>query len=164
MNYYQEYWPRPAGRDLSLGVYWMNSIAQCANPLCQKSWLRFCNLKLSRIVYLERNLSPSCQRFHKGYSCQQTRSSSWVARDTFQCSTFFCSELFEQTPSRKWLELHCSLSHISIKLLVVLVACIYIKLANDIEPYFHSMSISIFPPACISNHLLTSYHSGNLQS
>ena len=35
-------------------------------------------------------------------------------------------------------------SHISIKLLVVLVAYIYIKLANYIDPYFHSTSISIF--------------------
>lgn len=43
------------------------------------------------------------------------------------------------------------------------MAYIYIKLANYIDPYFHSMSISIFSPACISNHLLTSYHSGNLQ-
>lgn len=43
------------------------------------------------------------------------------------------------------------------------MAYIYIKLANYIDPYFHSMSISIFPPACISNHLLTSEHSGNLQ-
>lgn len=54
-------------------------------------------------------------------------------------------------------------SHISIKLLVVLVAYIYIKLANDIHPYFHSTSILIFFPACISNHLLTSYHSRNLE-
>lgn len=54
-------------------------------------------------------------------------------------------------------------SHISTKLLVVLAAYIYIKLANCIHAYFHSMSISAFSSACISNHLLTSYHSRNLE-
>lgn len=43
------------------------------------------------------------------------------------------------------------------------MAYIYIKLANYIHPYFYSMSISVFSPACIANHLLTSYHSRNLE-
>lgn len=54
-------------------------------------------------------------------------------------------------------------SHISIELLAAFVTFIYIKLANYTYPYFHSVSILIFFPACIANHLLPSYHSGNLE-
>lgn len=91
-----------------------------------------------------------------------------VSRSYFQGNYFdpahFCSEFFEKKHQIGNYSNYIDLpSHISIELLAALVTFIYIKLANYTYPYFHSMSILIFSPACIANHLLTSYHSGNLE-